>query len=61
MLKYLKILGGKIMKEGKKSIKSFEQRLLDLRFKNSKEKDYLFGEDEKRSSKKSKSQKKLKA
>jgi len=61
MLKYLKILGGKIMKEDKKSIKSFEQRLLDLRFKNSKEKDYLFGEDEKKSSKKSKSQKKLKA
>ena len=49
------------MKEDKKSIKSFEQRLLDLRFKNSKEKDYLFGEDEKKSSKKGKSQKKLKA
>ena len=42
-------------KKDEQGLRSFEQRLLDLRFKNSKERDYLFGEDEKKSSKKSKS------
>ncbi len=30
--------------------RSFEDRVLDLRFKNSKERDYLFGSDKKRDS-----------